>query len=415
MLEDAKPLLVIHQDVDALTLPASDRWRRLSVDALFAAAESQSAAAVARMISATHPAYIMFTSGSTGQPKGVIVPHRGIVRLVRDQSYVEFNEQQTFLQISALAFDACTWEVWGALLNGGRIAVIRGERVSIPQLREAISRHGVTAMFFTAALFNAIVDSDVGALKGLQQIVVGGDVLSPEHVARAMAELPDASFINGYGPTEATTFSVCYRMPRAGAAQSAIPIGRPLNHTSAYILDENSKPVAVGEIGQLWIGGDGVAIGYLNRPELSTDRFRPDPFSALTDARMYATGDFARLSSEGLIEFFGRRDRQVKVDGKRIELDEVELALRSSPTVADSVVSVRVISPADRQIVAFVKPAASLKSVDAASLIAQDLRARLPRHMVPARIIAVDEFPLTANGKIDRSALMQLLGSKCHG
>ncbi len=409
MIVDARPRLIIAESMQAADGIAPGDCRVLEIGSIVAAALAGNSDPLPCHVNATSPAYIMFTSGSTGRPKGVVVSHRAIVRLVRDQSYVDFGETAVFLQMSALAFDACTFEIWGALLNGGSIGIIAGERISIPQIGEAIARYGVNTVFMTTALFNAIVDLDIDVLAGLRQVMVGGDVVSPKHLLAAMEKFPEAKFINGYGPTEATTFSLCYRLERGGWGAGQIPIGSPLNHTHAYILDADMNRCADGGPGELWIGGDGVAIGYLNRPELTADRFRPDPFATHSSARMYGTGDLARVRQDGHIEFLGRNDRQIKIDGKRIELDEIEHALRLSPAVADAVISVRVLGSVDKQIVAFVKLAKNVHANHSVAMIIDELRNRLPRHMIPARTVAVADFPLTENGKINKSALMQLL------
>jgi amino acid adenylation domain-containing protein len=411
MFEDAEPRFVI-ADKESDFSPASKSsgcGPFIALDALLGSAQAQGGTPLTCPARPKSPAYVMFTSGSTGRPKGVVVPHRGVIRLVRDQTYVAFTENTVFLQISALAFDACTFEIWGALLNGGSIGIVSSNRLSIPQIGEAIARYGVTTMFFTSALFNAIVDVDIGALAGLREIAVGGDVVSPAHVARAMARFPDAQFINGYGPTEATTFSVCHRITYADLAGGAVPIGVPLNHTQAYVLHEDLTPVADGDIGQLWIGGDGVALGYLGRSNLSAERFRTDPFASDVDASMYATGDLVFRRPDGTIEFVGRNDRQIKIDGKRIELDAIELAFRKSASVADIAVSVLANDTTDKKIIAFVKAAKTAAADNFAQRLSDELRDTLPQYMLPAQIVMVTDFPLTANGKVDRTALMHLV------
>jgi acyl-coenzyme A synthetase/AMP-(fatty) acid ligase len=350
----------------------------------------------------------MYTSGSTGRPKGVIVPHRAIVRLVRDQNYMDFSSNEVFLLISSLAFDASTWEVWGALLNGGRLAVVTSPHLSIDQIAEAISVYGVTSMFLTSALFHAVVDHNVSALRGVRQLIVGGDVLSSLHSQKAMSSLPDCQLINGYGPTEATTFSLCYRLPRHECADASIPIGRPIAHSAAYILDERLCPVPDGEVGSLWIGGDGVAKGYLKRPELDAERFRVDPFTN-DGSLMYLTGDLASRRSDGEFEFLGRNDRQVKINGKRIELDEIEHVLRRDHRLADAIVVLRKESEDSKKIVAFLKPASLSAANGLVDFVLQDLRQRLPPHMVPHETALVEKFPLTSNGKVDRNALLEMV------
>lgn len=411
MFDDAQPrLVVVDEGVNVALPPKMNGCGRVAaLHTVIEGSQTQSTEAIDCPARPHSPAYIMYTSGSTGRPKGVVVPHRGVVRLVREQTYVTFTENTVFLQISALAFDACTFEIWGALLNGGSIGIVPSDRLSISQIGEAIARYGVTTMFFTSAFFNAIVDVDIDALAGLREISVGGDIVSPAHVARAMGRFPDAYFINGYGPTEATTFSVCHRITQADLTRGAIPIGTALNKTCAYVLNDDMTRVADGDTGQLWIGGEGVALGYLKRPDLTAERFRSDPYASGNDALMYATGDLVFQRPDRTIEFVGRNDRQIKVDGKRIELDAIEFAFRKSASVADIAVSVLASGTADKQIIAFVKAAKTAGTENVVQQLSDELRGELPQYMLPAQILIVPDFPLTANGKVDRAALMQLV------
>jgi amino acid adenylation domain-containing protein len=356
------------------------------------------------------PAYIMYTSGSTGRPKGVIVPHRAIVRLVREQSYCRFSSDEVFLSLAPLAFDACTFEIWGALLNGARLGLVSNPAPSLDEIAEAILRYKVTTLWLTAGLFHAFVDCRLEALKPLRQLLAGGDVLSPVHVRRALEALPGCQLINGYGPTENTTFTCCCRISLEHTAGS-VPIGRPIAHTDVYILDGDMRPVADGEVGQLCVGGDGLALGYLNRPQLNAERFVPNPLagkSGDSGERLYLTGDLVRRRPDGNIAFLGRNDRQVKIDGKRIELDAIELDLRSSPWLSDAVVALRVVAPEIKRIAAFLKPARLPAQSGLAEAVIADMRQRLPVYMIPHEITVVDELPLTVNGKVDRTALLDM-------
>ena len=348
-------------------------------------------------------AYVMFTSGSTGRPKGVTIPHRGILRLVFGQDYVHFGADQTFLQLATPVFDAATFEIWGPLLHGGR-CVIHPPGVPTPgTLRTMIRRHGVTTAFLTTSLFNAIVDEDVDALRGLRQIVIGGEALSPSHVALAAAALPMVRLVNGYGPTETTTFAVCHPIARpVDPAAPGIPIGRPIAGTEVYVLDAHRCPLPVGVPGELYIGGAGLALGYINRTDLTAERFVPHPFPPVSDARLYRTGDVARWRADGTLEFLGRRDGQVKIRGVRIELAEVEAALTSHPAVREAAVVAWDEPTGDRGLVAYV--VGKERTVNAPALRAF-LKTRLPAGFVPAAVVALDALPLTPNGKLDRRAL----------
>ncbi len=346
-------------------------------------------------------AYVMYTSGSTGEPKGVEVLHRGVTRLVRRVTYVRLGPDAVVLHAAPISFDASTFEVWGPLLNGGR-CVVHGELVpSARGLADSIGRHGVTVAWLTAALFNAIVDEDVRALAGLEQLLVGGEVLSVPHVRRALEELPDLEIINGYGPTEATTFSCCHRVERPlQEGVRSIPIGKPIRDTRVYLLGEEGEPVDQGAIGEVYIGGDGLAEGYLRRPELTAERFLADPFRP--GERMYRTGDLARRLPDGSIDFVGRRDRQVKIRGYRIELGEIEAVLARHPAVKSCAVVVREDRPGDKRIAAYLV-------VGAASATLPELRRwaadALPAFMVPASFVWLERLPITPNGKLDEKAL----------
>ena len=282
-------------------------------------------------------AYVMYTSGSTGVPKGVGVTHRNVVRLVRATDFLELGSDQTFLQLAPISFDASTLELWGPLLNGGRLALAPPGKLGLEQIAAVLSRFQVSTLWLTAGLFHLMVDEQPQALAGLRQLLAGGDVLALPQVRKALELLGSRGrLINGYGPTENTTFTTCHTVtePSLGAS---VPIGRPICNTSVYVLDENLQPVAVGLPGQLYTGGDGLARGYLGRPGLTAEKFLPDPFAG-GGARMYATGDRVRQLSDGSYEFLGRVDEQVKLRGFRVEPGEIEAALRQQPSVQDALV-----------------------------------------------------------------------------
>ncbi|WP_254422931.1 polyketide synthase [Rhodanobacter sp. B05] len=347
-------------------------------------------------------AYVMYTSGSTGAPKGVEVCHRAIIRLVRDVRYVEFGQHPCVLHAAALTFDASTFEIWGALLNGGT-CVIHDERIpSGAGLAATIERHAVRIAWLTAALFNAIVDDDAHDLRGLGQLLIGGEALSVAHVRKAGAALPGTVIINGYGPTECTTFSATYEVPPGLAADArSIPIGRPIANTTLQVLNARGECVPVGVVGELYIGGAGVARGYLHRPELTAERFVRDPGGA-TEERFYRTGDLVRWLPEGVVEFIGRVDGQVKIRGYRIEVGEIEAALQRLPGVRACAVLAREDRPGQKRLVAYY--VAADEQVSAPRLQAQ-LARELPDFMLPAAYLRLAALPVTANGKLDRRAL----------
>jgi len=361
-------------------------------------------------------AYVIYTSGSTGTPKGVGVPHRAVARLVRETDYADFGAEQTFLQLAPAAFDASTLEVWGPLLNGGRLAVAPAHAASLREIAELVRRHGVTTLWLTAGLFHQMADEELEALGDLRQLLAGGDVLSAPHVRRVVEAHPHLRLINGYGPTENTTFTCCHTIrPEDAAGPSlqigrpvpstfaAIPLGRPIANTRAYVLDEAMRPCPIGVPGELYAGGDGVARGYLGNPVMTAERFVPDPFPAEPGARLYRTGDRARRREDGTLEFLGRVDQQVKVRGFRIEPGEIETALKAHPAVADAVVIARADGPGEKRLVAYLTMRNCVQPT--AAELRGTIAGRLPDYMVPAAFVTLDALPLTPNGKVDRRAL----------
>src|SRR5579883_621816 len=355
---------------------------------------------------ASRAAYVSYTSGSTGRPKGVVVPHRAVVRLVRNTNYATLSSQETLLQVSPLAFDASTFEIWGALLNGGQLVLMPPGPPGPAEIGNAIRRYNVTTLWLTAGLFHLMVDTRLDELKPLRQLLAGGDVLSPERVRKARAALPDCRIVNGYGPTENTTFTCCYDVREESEFTPSVPIGQPIANSRVYVLDNYMQPVPPGVPGELYAGGDGVARGYLNQPELTAQRFVPDPFSPCATQRLYRTGDLARWRLDGNLEYLGRLDSQVKIRGFRIELGEIENALAAHPNVASAAVAIKQDVPADKRLMAYLVPRAN------ARLSPADLRRfllqKIPDYMVPSDFWTVEHLPLTTNGKIDRQALVSL-------
>ncbi len=347
-------------------------------------------------------AYVIYTSGSTGRPKGVCVTHRGVVRLVRDTNYAGFSPEDVFLQLAPVTFDASTFEIWGALLNGARLVLMPPGVALTEEIGAAVRQQRVTTLWLTAGLFHLMVDERLEDLCGLRQLLAGGDVLSVGHVNRFVNACDAGRLTNGYGPTENTTFTCCHRFEREEHGAS-VPIGRPVSNTRVYILDERMRPVGAGIVGELYAGGDGLARCYLNRPALTAEKFVPDPFGEEAGARLYRTGDLARYRADGTIEFLGRRDHQVKLRGFRIELGEVEAALQGHAAVRACLATVREDAPGDKRLVAYFT--ACNAGQPTADELRRHLREKLPEYMIPSAFVALEAFPLTENGKVDRSAL----------
>ena len=345
-------------------------------------------------------AYVMYTSGSTGRPKGVQVTHAGIVRLVHGGEYADFDPGQVFLLLAPLSFDASTFELWGALCNGARLAVYPSGLPTADGLHEAIERYGVTVMWLTAGLFHSVLEARPDALDGLGTLIAGGDVLSPAHVRALVGRGVRVS--DGYGPTEATTFTCVNRDIRPGSDGQSIPIGRPIANTRVHILDPYLAQVPPGVPGELMIAGPGLARGYRNRPGLTAERFVANPFAP--GERMYRTGDVVRVLASGEIEFVGRNDHQVKIRGFRIEPGEVEARLRAHPGVEQALVLALEPAPGDRRLVGYVVPRPGAAPLDPAAL-REFCHEELPQYMVPAAVVELEAFPLDPNGKVKRAAL----------
>lgn len=349
------------------------------------------------------PAYVMYTSGSTGEPKGVEVPHHAIVRLVINNGYARILPQDCIAHYSNCAFDASTFEIWGALLSGARVLVVPQALVLEGRaFAEALLEHRVTVLWMTVGLFAQFTEVLAEVFGRLRYLIVGGDVVDPQVVAKVMRNCRPQCFLSAYGPTECTTFSTTYRVEAIPADSVRIPIGRPIANAQVYVLDSKLAPVPIGVTGEIYIGGAGLATGYLNRPELTEARFVADPFSAEPGARLYKTGDVGRWRADGNIEFQGRNDQQVKLRGFRVELGEIEARLLQNSTISEAAVVVRQDVPGDKRLVAYVK------LVEGKSLHPEELRrylgVRLPEYMLPSAFVQLDCFPLTPNGKLDRRA-----------
>lgn len=399
LIEDVNPSLVVTNS-DYKELIEECGSQTIVIEEAIEESKSLDSTNVSISSSSEDPAYIMYTSGTTGKPKGVEVRQKGILRLVLNTNYVELGEQENILQYAPLAFDASTFEIWGSLLNGGVLTLMPAGMQSLDDLGQHIQDQNVTTAWLTSALFNMIVDHNVSYLGNLRQLLVGGEALSVPHVLAAQKSLPSTQIINGYGPTENTTFTCCYRIPPLSSESDLMPIGKPVANTQVYILDESRCLLPIGVVGEIYAAGDGVAIGYLNKPELTEKVFVDDPFSSRHGAKMYKTGDLGRYLPDGTIEFLGRRDSQVKISGHRIELQEISNVLAGCALVEDVYVTV-VDEQSQKRIVAYY---VAQEDISEAELREFD-RENLPAYMRPNHYLKMEAFPLTPNGKVDSSAL----------
>ena len=354
-------------------------------------------------LEAENLAYIMFTSGSTGKPKGVSISHRAVVRLAVNNDFAKFGENEIFLLLAPVSFDASTLEIWGSLLNGSQLAIMPPGIPTPEILEREIEANNVTTLWLTSGLFNLVMDRKPTALRKIKQLISGGDILSSENVHGFLEMFPDAVLINGYGPTENTTFSCCYPMTSGKFYGKNIPIGFPVANSEVFILDTEMNLIPQGAVGEIYVGGDGLARGYHDQPNLTAGNFVPHPFSEKHGQRLYKTGDLGRFRNDGSVEFRGRKDKQVKVRGYRIELAEIETALMKHSAVRDAAVITDDAGERDKSLIAFVvcKNDENLSG----KTIRQFLQKHLPNYMIPAETVFVSNIPLTENGKVDRKKL----------
>ncbi|MCM3275503.1 amino acid adenylation domain-containing protein [Bacillus velezensis] len=343
-------------------------------------------------------AYMIYTSGSTGAPKGVMIEQRSVIRLVKNSNYIDFTPKDRLLFTSSLGFDVTTFEIFGPLLNGASLYVSDQETYLDSDVLETfIQQNGITTLWLTSSLFNHLSEQNEHVFSGLSRLIIGGEALSPSHVNRVRNALPHLSVWNGYGPTENTTFSTCFLIEQS--YDHSIPIGRPVGNSTAYIINSRGTPQPIGVIGELCTGGDGMARGYFGRPELTEEKFVPNPF--VPGERMYRTGDLARWLPDGAIEYAGRMDDQVKIRGYRVELGEIEAALRSLDGVKEAAVSVRTGQSGNKELIAYMSLQADMDTEKVRSSLSQ----QLPNYMIPAYMMELEKLPLTPNGKLDRKNL----------
>ncbi|HEY0605695.1 MAG TPA: amino acid adenylation domain-containing protein, partial [Herpetosiphonaceae bacterium] len=429
MLEDTAAPVVITTAVLAPTLPTHD-GQLICLDTDAAMLAAQPITNPVSQVTGEDLAYLIYTSGSTGQPKGIGIPHRAIMRLVCDTNYVQLTREDNIALVSNISFDAATFELWGALIHGARLIGVPREVALSPQALAAhIRQQRIDTMFLTTALFNQIAREAPDAFATMREVMFGGEASDPRAVAEVLAAGGPQRLLHVYGPTESTTFASWYEVTEVPPGAPTIPIGYSLANTQLYVLDAALQPVPVGVPGELYIGGDGLAHGYLNRPALTAERFVPDPFGAVSGGRLYRTGDLVRYGADGAIAFVGRIDQQVKLRGFRIELGEIESALSQHPAVGEVVVVVREDLPGVKRLVAYVteeqknketkeqenqEPGTKNQGDDSdgsrflvlgSSDLRNFLQSKLPEYMVPSAFVVLPALPLTPNGKINRAAL----------
>src|SRR5579883_824152 len=355
-------------------------------------------------------AYVIYTSGSTGKPKGVSVSHKAVIRLVCNTNYITLESHDKIAQAANTSFDAVTFEIWGALLNGAQLVGINKDIALSPhEFAFQLQQKSITVLFLTTALFQQITRDIPQAFSSLRYLLFGGESVDPRWVKKVIKHGPPQHLIHVYGPTEGTTFSSYYYAKEISESATSIPIGCPIANTQIYLLDPYLQPLPIGVVGELYIGGDGLARGYINRPELTAECFISNPFVYKLGSRLYKTGDLGRYLPNGNIEFLGRIDNQVKIRGFRVELGEIEAVLNLHPVVKETVVLFNEDIPDDKYLIAYIIPNQSHKSTQDTQtlvfLVGQFLKENLPEYMVPRAYIILESLPLTPNGKVDRRAL----------
>jgi amino acid adenylation domain-containing protein/non-ribosomal peptide synthase protein (TIGR01720 family) len=351
-----------------------------------------------------HVAYINYTSGSTGEPKGIAVTHRAVTRLVCNTDYIDLRPDDRVALASNFAFDAATFEIWGALLNGARLVGVPREIALAPERFARLLRESrITTLFLTTALFNQIVRHEPRAFEDLRHLLFGGEAVDVEVVRTLLVASPPARLLHVYGPTECTTFATWHEVRVVGGGDRTVPIGRPISNTRAYVLDHAMELAPLGVPGELYLGGPGLARGYVNQPRLTAAAFLPNPFSTTPGERLYRTGDLVRWRAEGVLEYLGRVDEQVKIRGFRIEPAEIATVLKTHPDVADCVVIALDDAPDRRRLAAYVVMAR--EGAFSPTAFREHLASRLPDYMIPSAFARLTHLPLNSNGKVDRAAL----------
>jgi amino acid adenylation domain-containing protein len=401
MLDDTGATLVLCADSNLSKLSSKTNITLIEVDGSHASAirlEPETSPDIT--INSGQLAYIIYTSGSTGKPKGVQVEHRNVVSLVKETNYIDISTEDRLLVTGSPSFDATTFEYWGMLLNGGCLVMCKEEELlEVNQLKDIIRTRGVTTMWFTSSWFNQLIDTDINVFAGLKTVLAGGEKLSEPHVVKFTTAHPHIKLINGYGPTENTTFSLTHHI-KSSTLDALIPIGRPLSNRTAFVLDQSQILVPIGVPGEICVGGAGLSRGYLNKPDLTAERFIANPFDS-NPSRLYRTGDLGRWLPDGTLEYLGRIDDQLKIRGYRIEPGEIESVIHESGMARQAVVLGRADKQGNKRLIGYIIPEGDFDK-EAFEAYVSD---RLPDYMIPSAWVEVDKIPLTINGKTDVLAL----------
>lgn len=351
-------------------------------------------------VSCSDTAYIMFTSGSTGNPKGILVPHRAICRLVIDTNYIQIEPSDGILQLAPPSFDASTFEIWGALLNGATLVPYSGSGLDPNLLKNDIEENGVTILWLTAGLFHLVTDKFIEVLTPLRVLLAGGDVLNPKYVNKVLDYFEKITVINGYGPTENTTFTTCHVMTRGNKPVNNVPIGKAISGTKTHLLDEFMQTVKKGHVGELYTSGNGVALGYLNDKIENNCFFYDDQIAS---GLIYRTGDLVKENVNAELEFVGRKDNQIKIRGYRVSLEEVKTSLVELDYVTDAIVVAKKYETGDQILVAYIQTK-EYYEFDIKEMKKQ-LGLHMPQFMIPSQFILCSKLPINSNGKIDLKLL----------
>ena len=402
MLEDADVQVLLTQARLVESLP-KHKARVVCLDSDWEKIAQKSESNPISSVTSNNLAYVIYTSGSTGNPKGVSVPHRAVNRLVLHTNYINLQQKDVVAFASNFSFDAVTFEIWGTLLHGARLVGVSKDVVLSPRnFADLIEKQEISILFLTTALFNQIASVVPSAFHSVQHLLFGGEAVDTRWVKEVLKNGPPQRLLHVYGPTESTTFTTWYLVQDVPEGAKTIPIGRPISNTHCFLLDAQLQPAPIGVPGELYIGGGGLAKGYLNRPDLTQEKFIPNPWSNELGERLYKTGDKARYLPDGNIEFLGRIDNQIKIRGFRIEPGEIEAVISQHPGVQETAVIAREDIPGRKYLAAYIVG-------DGQSTTIRELRGflkqRLPDYMIPGAFVILSALPLTPNGKVDRRAL----------